>query len=764
VLRKSGLLVVYTLTIFTSATLLFLIQPLFTRMALPLLGGTPAVWNTAIVFYQAALLAGYIYAHAATTWLGVRRQALLHLILLLLPFLVLPIAVPRGWTPPTQQNPIPWLLSLLLVAVGLPFFVVSASSPMIQKWFANTGHPSAADPYFLYAASNLGSILALLSYPVLVEPYLRLDTQSRLWAVGYGMLVLLTCASALFLWRTSADTVQPVSPEPARAVDDSTGSTPLAGGLTVGTRLRWVLLSFIPSSLMLSVTTYLSTDIASIPLFWVVPLAIYLLTFVLVFARKPLLPHALMVRALPILLVPLVLALAARADQPILVLIPLHLVTFFVVAMVCHGQLAQNRPPTRHLTEFYLWMSVGGVLGGVLNALIAPLIFVTVVEYPLTLVLAALAARWPDSVRRPARRFHPLRVRSTYRPSSIESLVRALAIGSAVAVPAFTLIVAMRITDAAPSSLGLGLVFGLPLLLSFGFSTQPIRMGIGIGAVLLAGALYVGTQGRSLYTERSFFGIHRVAIDPTRQFHQLIHGTTLHGMQSLDPTRRNEPLTYYFRDGPIAQLFAAFDGPDAKQSVAVVGLGTGTLACYSKPGQRWTFYEIDPIVERIARDPRYFTFLQDCLPDGSVVLGDARLSLAAAPDQDYGMIILDAYSSDAIPVHLMTREALQLYLDKLAADGLLVFHISNRHLTLEPVLANLARDAGLPCRIQLNTVNNQAEQEQGKTASQWVLIARREADFGKLAADSRWQTCRERPGAEVWTDNFSSILSVFNWQ
>lgn len=739
------LLIVYGLTIFVSATLLFLVQPLFARMALPLLGGAPAVWNTAQVFYQAALLLGYGYAHLTTRWLGVRRQAALHLALLSLPLLVLPIGIPAGWTPPRDGNPSLWLLTVLSVAVGLPFFVVSTSSPLLQKWFSGTGHRAAADPYFLYAASNVGSMLALLSYPLLVEPNLGLLDQSWLWALGYGLLLLLMAACAVGLWRAPRGVTAP-DQRPAATVAQP------ASGLTARRRLRWVLLSFVPSSLMLSVTTYLSTDIAAIPLLWVIPLALYLLTFILVFATRPPLPHWLMVRTLPFALLPLVIVLAARATQPISLLTALHLVTFFVAAMVCHGEIARDRPSTQHLTEFYLWMSVGGMLGGVFNALLAPQLFTGIVEYPLMLVLACLllprgAAAGPETsaapVVAPARRSQMLDLGLPVGLSALCALL--VAVGEAGGLPA------------GPASTGL--MFGLPALLCFSFSRRPVRFGLGIGAILLVSAFTSGVSGQVLYAERSFFGVHRVTLDPGGQYHLLLHGSTLHGKQSLDATRRREPLTYYYPSGPLGQLFNALKSGPARPAVGVVGLGSGALACYSTPGQRWTFYEIDPAVERIARDRRYFHFLSDCTPDAEVVLGDARLSLAEAASQQYDLLVLDAYSSDSIPMHLMTREALQLYVAKLAPRGLLLFHISNRHLDLEPVLGNLAADAGLVGLTQDDATLTQAEEALGKQASQWVVLARQPEDLAALSSDSRWQPLRRDTGA-LWTDQFSSIVGV----
>jgi len=720
---------------FLSALLLFMVQPMFAKMALPLLGGSPAVWNTAMVFYQAMLLGGYIYAHVATRWLGARRQAAIHLLVLLLPLVALPIGIPSGWLPPTQTNPAPWLLALLLVAVGLPFFVVSASSPMLQTWFASTRHRAAADPYFLYAASNIGSILALLVYPTLIEPTLGLEIQSWIWAGGYLVLALMTALCAIALWRRLAGAVvQPV---------------PLAHSerLPIGQRLRWVALAFVPSSLMLSVTTYLSTNIAPIPLLWVIPLAIYLLSFILVFMRKPLVPHDHMRRALPMLLLTLLITLVAQATEPIGLLIVVHLATFFVAAMVCHGAIARDRPAATYLTEFYLWMSVGGVLGGLFNALLAPLLFTTVLEYPLVLVLACLIQP-SEAASQPGVRARRL------------DLGLPVALGLLVAA----LILVAPVVGLSSGPARLGLMFGVPSLICFSFSRRPLRFGLGVAAILAASALYTSDQGRVLHAERSFFGIHRVLLDRSGQFHVLAHGGTRHGMQNLDPARRDEPLTYYYPNGPIGQFFETHINAKPKARVAVIGLGAGSLACYKQPAQEWTFFEIDPSVVRIARTPEYFSYLHDCAPDTAMVIGDARLSLANAPDQRYDLIVLDAYSSDSIPVHLITREALALYRAKLAPGGVLAFHISNIYLDLKPVLGNLATDAGLAVLARDDLSPDIEDAARGKSASQWALMARSADDFGPLVGDPRWHPLASQPNSAVWTDNFSSLLTVFRWR
>jgi spermidine synthase len=736
------MVIVYAASIFLSATLLFLIQPMFARMVLPLLGGAPAVWNTAMVFFQAALLAGYAYAHALSGRVPPRHQVLLHLLVLLLPLAALPIAVPAGWTPPGQDNPIPWLLALLAVAVGLPFFAVSTSAPLLQRWFARTGHRAAADPYFLYAASNLGSMLALVSYPLLVEPYLRLSAQTWLWAAGYGLLVLLIGACG-FLVRGSAGEAR--TPVLAGGSDPPVAEPPDAP-LTAARRLRWVLLSAVPSSLMLGVTTYLSTDIAAIPLLWVIPLALYLLTFIIVFARRPPIPHSIAVELLPLVMLPLVLVLASRATGPLALVLPVHPLALFVVALVCHGELARDRPAARHLTGFFLWMSLGGVVGGAFTALLAPLIFTSVVEYPLALVLGCLLVRRPKAA-----------------PATRLQTILDVALPVALGLGGIGLVRWVEGADPATARGHIGLVFGLLVMVCFAFSRRPVRFGLGIAAVLVAAAFYRGEEGRLLYAERTFFGINRVTLDDTGGYYYLMHGTTLHGMQSREEARRREPLSYFHKSGPLGQLFAAYRGPHARRSVAVVGLGAGSIGCHAEHGQRWIFYEIDPAVVRIAQDARYFTFLRDCVPGAPIVLGDARLRLAGAPPGAYDLLILDAYSSDAPPLHLITQEALRLYLDKLAPGGIVVFNISNRHMDFEPVLGNLARAAGLTAAVQDDPIVDDAEYAQGKRPSQWVVMAREVAHLAPLAGDGRWKVARVDPGAPVWTDDFSALVRTFRW-
>ena len=716
---------------------------MFAKMILPLLGGSPSVWNTCIVFYQTLLLAGYLYAHAVTQWFGLRWQVALHVLLLLFIFITLPVGVAKGWTPPLSSNPVLWLFLLLLISVGLPFFSLSASAPLLQRWFSLTGHPSAKDPYFLYSASNLGSLIGLFSYPLLIEAYLPVSVQAKTWSVSYIFLAAMITASAITVLKSSRIGVTHLSSENKDA----------SPGLKVTQRIRWILLAFAPSSLLLGVTNYITTDIAQIPLLWIIPLAIYLISFVFVFSLKPVIPHKLMVRVQPFLLVPLAILFYWGFTKIVAwPFIPFHLLVFFMIAMVCHGEIAHSRPSTIHLTEYYLWISVGGVLGGLFNTLMAPLVFNSLAEYPLMIAIACLLRPCLDSDHQsPYKRWFDL----------------GLPLASLVLFGAFK--VGMRYFVQGRETLGtlelivFVLMSCLVGVVCFSFRYRPVRFGFGMGALLLVGFLWTGNQEQILYKERNFFGIHNVVHDSKEGYHLLFHGTTLHGAQSLNPTRTHEPLAYYHPTGPLGQAFAVYPKNPNHSKVAIIGLGAGSAACYASPGQQLTFYEIDPAVKRIARDTRYFTFLKDCPGKVRIVLGDARLSLANAPDHSYDLIILDAFSSDAIPIHLLTREALKLYLSKLSESGVLVFHISNRYLDLKPVLGHLTQDLGLAGLVQDDMELSEIEKKARKSPSTWALMARRSSDLSRLAADPRWESLPEFPKSTLWTDDFSNIVRVFKW-
>lgn len=599
----AALLALYTSAVFGSAFLLFLVQPMFGRMVLPLLGGTPAVWNTCMLFFQAALLGGYGYAHLSAR-LGVRRQATLHLFLLAGAALLLPVSV-AGAVPEGGDAPIPWLLRLMVTTVGLPFLILAATGPLLQWWFSRSAHPDAHDPYRLYAASNLGSLLALLAYPLWVEPRLGLAGQSGAWAVGYVLLGLLLAGCAAAVWRRPA----------AAAAPSRVAAAPVDDRVTARERAIWTALAFIPSSLLLGVTTYLTTDLAPVPLLWVLPLALYLLSFTLVFAPRQLVPHRWMVAVQPALLAVVVLLLLNGFVQNPAFAIPIHLAGLFVTAMVCHGELARRRPAVRHLTEFYLWIAVGGVLGGAFNALLAPALFARAWEYPIVLVLACLARPWPGRPR--------------YFRGHLGGALR-----SAGLVAALLLLIRTDAND-LPTAAYVAVAAAVIALLSIALGRTPLWLALCIGTVLLVRTVQDVREEDTLLARRSFFGQYRVyRVDGgwEGRYHVLTHGSTLHGAQSLDPERRGDPLTYYVQSGPLGSLFFSMGVSSSPRRVAIVGLGTGTTAAYGAEGEAWTFYEIDPGIERIARSPRLFTYLRDSPADIRVVLGDARLSLSRAPE------------------------------------------------------------------------------------------------------------------------------------
>jgi hypothetical protein len=730
----------YAITLFLSAFLLFLIQPLFAKLVLPLLGGSPGVWNTCMVFFQSALLVGYAYAHFVSRRLSTTWQIILQIILLGSAFALLPIQL-GDRSPPASTTPVFWLLTTLAFAVGAPFVVLATTAPLLQRWY---GHfAGRRDPYILYSASNAGSLLALLAYPVAIEPVWALGKQSGGWRWGFAIYAVCVAICGLLLWRHRGGTE-----------DGGSKREAIEPAPSWRRRLYWLLLAFVPSSLLLSVTTYLTTDLAAIPLLWIIPLALYLSTFIIAFARRPGLQPIFLARWLPVLLVVVVCTLVTEATDPIGLLLFVHLGAFFAISLFCHSLLAADRPSTAHLTEFYLWMSGGGVLGGIFNALLAPVIFSGLVEYPLVLVLAAFLRQGlqdRDSSEKDG---------GTSRFRMRADLLAAFLLGI------FALLVRVGLSwryPDVPEPLTLrNAALCAPMFICYLCAAMPARFALGLGGVLLAGALYPGIHGRLLDRERSFFGIHRVTLDPTLRFRQLVHGNTVHGRQSTDPALRGEPLSYYHRKGPIGQVFTYGNEAGILKRVGLVGLGAGSLAAYGQPGQSMTYYEIDPVVKRIALDDRLFTFVNDSKADMNVVLGDARLTLADAPDGKFDLLVLDAFTSDAIPMHLMTLEAMTLYKRKLAPDGLLAINISNRYLDLEPVVAQLAKKVGWVAWSQYLTVSEE-EKERGMTDSNWMLLGAASPRVEAVSRKGYWTPSVAKPNTPLWTDDFSNMLSVVKW-
>jgi hypothetical protein len=627
----------------------------------------------------------------------------------------------------------------LLSGIGLQVFVISTTSTLLQKWFTRTDHPSANDPYFLFAVSNTGSLVGLLSYPFLLEPSLKLSVQNRLWVIGYVLFAVLSLACVLVLWRATRSR-ELVSEERDVALDALVEEP----SLSLKRRLYWILLAFIPASLLFGVTSYITTEIAPTPLLWTIPLALYLVTFILAFARKEFAYERIASYALGGLALLLTLVLAANATEPTAAIVLLHLAFFFVAALLCHHRVASNRPSARHLPQFYLCVAIGGMLGGLFNTLIAPVIFNTIAEYPLLVVLACLIRPRDDN----AESSTTDRLLDVVLPACMGLLTVTLAL----------VVARYKVSEVA----GIALVFGIPLvLINHRFRNRPVRFALAVGAVLLASIVYSETHNRTLHVERNFFGSLSVRFDPSSATRILYHGNTVHGRQFVDPNLQREPLSYFHREGPLGQIFRAFNANPASRNVAIVGLGAGSMACYALPDQNWTFYEINPAVIHIAQTTDYFTYLQQCsVASTNIVLGDARLQLQSAPDQHYGLIVLDAFNSDTIPIHLLTREAIALYTSKLAPGGMLAFHVSNRSLKLADVLAALAQQNG---SRSVGIVDTKQDPVRGKDPSEWVVLARQSPAFDSLTKNPRWRPLQPRTDADAWTDDFSNVLRVFRW-
>jgi hypothetical protein len=742
-LRASLILWSFSGAIFVAAGLLFLVEPMVGKLILPIAGGTPAVWTTSVLFFQVVLLLGYGYAHLVSR-LRPRFQVGVHLVVVAAALLALPIAIPAGIEPPAGDRLVFWVLGLLALVVGLPFFALSSASPLLQHWFSLTGHEQAPDPYFLYRASNLASVAALLAYPFLVESQFGLRRQTSLWAIGYGVFLALLAVVALWIVRHPLKGGKPGGDALTQAE---------APPLSRLRRLRWVAIAATPATWMLAVTSYLTTTVLPLPLLWVVPLALYLLTFAIAFSRRPLIPPAWAARALPFLVLPLAGTLAFRANGPLWLLFPLHLLTFSCGALALHGRLAADRPPAARLTEFYFWVALGGVAGGTLAAIVAPLLFHGYWEYPIAVTAGVILLSGGAA--------------STQRQKRLDlALPAALATG--------TLAIAWLFGPTGPvfggqtlaglslfGFLRLSLLFTIPAVIAFSFVRRPVRFGLALGGVFLVSLSPFLANDPVLWAGRDFFGVHQVVDDRGAGRHVLLDGTVIHGSQNQGAGLRDLPTTYFSPSGPAGDFFGSGAPTGGRARVAVIGLGAGTLSCYARPGQLWTFYEIVPAVIQIAEDPRLFTFLADCLSGPPhVVAGDGRLQIAHAPDESYDAIVLDAFGSDNVPAHLLTREAIELYFRKLAPGGALLVNVSNKYVDLRPIFANEAAALGFVCYGRVDTDVTDAELTQGKVESSWVTVARTRDDLGRLPEMSGWSLVPTDPSIPLWTDDFTDVARV----
>jgi hypothetical protein len=745
----------FTATTFLSALLLFAIQPMFAKMVLPVLGGSPSVWSVSVFFFQAALLAGYLYAHLLINKVPPHLTGLIHLAVCVLAFVSLPIGMVAWMGDPPQGEPYLWQLGMFAASIGLPFVAVSANAPLLQAWFARSGHPDARDPYFMYAASNLGSLIALLGYPFFLEPTFGLSELKYFWAYAYVLLVVAIAASFFLMRGAQAGGV------PETAAPPASETVAIASAPTWANRLAWIGLAFVPAALVTAFTVHITTDVASAPLLWVFPLALYLLTFVLVFRDRPLISR----EALLFLhLIALAIALIALSFQTHdwFILSITGVMVFFTTAMLAHRTLYEARPAPAYLTEFYLWMSFGGALGGMFTALVAPKLFSEIYEYPL-LLAASMACR-PGA----------LSLGEDRQKVKDEAIVLWL-----IAAVGALLIVLLQPGAWLSEYLGnnprlarIGLtplvvmVLAALLLANVKFASRQL-VAAGLMCLALVTLPSAVRQADSQITRRSFFGVYRVADSPETGYRTLVHGTTLHGAQRIYDDDGKEvddtvPTTYYYPGSPIGQTIAKrreiLAAKGEKGRYGIVGLGTGSSSCHKQEGETWKFFEIDPTVIKIAKDPKNFTFVSKCQPDIDIAIGDARLTIAKEPDSSFDLFIIDAFTSDAIPVHMLTKEAVQLFLNKLKPDGVVLLHTSNRYLDLNSVLGAIQKV--LPEGTAGVAMQDAGGEGYGQTGSSVVVFAKSEAALqpyrsleGALDLDDG--------GLRAWTDDYSDILGAF---
>lgn len=708
--NRTSVTLIFTAASFLGSFLLFLIQPMAARFLLPVVGGSTALWNTALVFFQGVLLLGYLFAHGSTTLLGKRRHPLLQVAVLLVPMAFLPVALPVGWQLPLDASPTIWVLATLAVMVGVPFFVLATSSPTLQRWLSWTDHPGADDPYFLYSAGNVGSVLALLGYPLLVEPALDLEQQAVLWAALYVLFVLTVSACVVFTRSNRQRNNEPESAMDVLAV-------------TRRQRARWVLLSAVPAALLLGVTQFLSVDIAPFPMLWVLPLLLYLTTFVVVFRRSgP--PQSAWPQRIAIGLVPLVASaslLGPAQILPLWVVVSSSLIWFYFAVLAVHVKLSEDRPAPVHLTEYFALLSLGGALGGTFVSLVAPVIFDFNLEFSLAMAAVLLiAAGAEESI-------------STKIPRWFGITVIGLLIGACVAIGGDSAVILFL----AAVFLSLLLIGKLAVVTTF-------AVGLSLGPVIL-------TPGDVLLRDRSFFGTYRVTESESE--HVIVSGTTVHGTQRLDLP--GQATTYYAPSGPLGNVFDVVDRP---ASVGIVGLGGGAIAAYGEEADDFTFYEIDPLVVEIAENSHYFSYLDDSRANVNIEVGDGRTLLDRSSDM-HDVLIIDAFTSDAIPVHLLTVEALSLYQDRLVPGGVVLIHISNRYFDLAEVIARAVDEIDLDTRRWFYEPDAAAASD-GATKTEWILISDSSNSILDVVS-KKWLLVEER--GPLWTDDFSNLVSVIDW-
>ena len=715
----------YALTVFLSATLVFLVQPMFAKMAMPVLGGSPSVWNVSLVCFQGALLAGYIYAHLLNKVHSLRTQIVVHALMLFLAALVLPFGLTTAFGDPNPAAPTIWLVSVFALSIAPPFAIISATAPLLQAWYARSGREDAGDPYYLYAASNAGSLIGLAAYPLLLEPLMPLDGQTVAWSWGYGVLAIGLIGSGALAYVTGRSAA-PVTVAPQTSARETQEDRNIWLQ-----RLYWLALAFVPSSLLVGVTTHISTDVAAAPFLWAPPLIVYIGSFIVVFSKAG--PSALRTSAtiLPFAVAAMLMFLSGTLGSPTLGQFFFSLLVLTLAAIVCHGVMAEDRPEVGRLTEFYLIMSLGGVLGGAFNALLAPVIFNTLLEFPLMLGLVLLA-----------------------RPVSEKGFPHSARMMSAIAVVIALGVALLSTVKGGHFPQLANIVFlMIPIVILCVTCRNRYAPTIAAFAAAFVGLFLHPYVQAGSHAERSFFGVARVVdLDGYRL---MMHGTTLHGVQLIEDKVNPRPMAYYHDAVPIGQVFEAWE--DDAKTVGVIGLGAGAVACQTTPDQDVVFYEIDPLVAKLALDDSKFQFLSSCTPDARIVLGDGRLTIQDEPEGYFDLLLLDAFSSGSVPTHLLTREAVQIYFSRLSEDGVLVLHISNRYLNLPAVVARIAEEEGLVVKYQHFTDRTKESME--ILPSQVAVLARSEQALARISDDDRWEELVS-DGRPAWTDDYTNVIGA----
>lgn len=712
---------VFSAALFGSAFLLFWIEPLIARMLLPHLGGSQSVWNTCLVFFQAILLLGYSYAYLLARFCSLRRQAILHTLVMAAGAAFLPIVVGSDWSPPEASSPVLILFTVLLLLLGLPFFALSANGPLLQQWYSAATGTKSRNPFLLYAISNAGSLAALLAYPLIVEPNFTLSHQTTLWMDGYFALIgMIMLAGGLAAFGQpllqSTAVAPPTTPAPA---------WPL--------RVKWLVYAALPSSLLLGVTGYVTTDVASFPFLWILPLSLYLLSFIVTFSERRLLDHALAIKLLPVAII-LAGAGFLLGWVSLFAAVCIEFAAYFLIAIVCNGELARTKPHPEHLTEFYFWLSLGGVVGGVLTVLVSPLLFKDFVEYPLALSLTCL-------------------LRPGEAGSRQNAYARWIMAGAIIIVVIQPFALISRFISGGTILAGL-LLAGYCAVAAK--PRNPLLIALAMLLALHSERLLLMRDGSIILRDRSFYGIYAVTEDQSAGYRMMFDGPTLHGVERIG-AKKYEPLTYYAAKGPLGDVMR--NAGRRSKTIAVIGLGIGSTGCYATAGQSWTFYELDPLVEEIATDSGLFHSLNRCVPKARIVLGDGRLKLAEAGPAQYDLLILDAFSSDAIPVHLLTGEAFKEYARALKPHGVMAIHITNRHFDLAPVISRSAPEAGF-VTYERNFTPPPGVDEALLAPSRWMLLARKANDVRRIVANPGWQLMVPAPDTKLWTDDYSNVLSA----